>query len=312
MASSDSPSSPSSGNAGVWPWAAMALAPLFFSTNLVFGRSLADEMNPFLLAFLRWLLVALLLTPFVWRERDAAIAIIRAHLKLLLLLGFLGMWIAGAVVYLGLQHTTAINGTLIYTTSPVIILLIEAVVFGRMIGRRELAGALIAFCGVALIILKGDISALLQLSFNIGDLLVALAAIAWAAYSVLYRSAPLKAVSNMALFGMVAWAGTLCLAPALPVLAAMGLLVAPEPDSWPRIAGVVFFSSIAAFGLYQYGVRQLGASLAGIFMYLLPPYGVLLAMVTLGERLETYHLAGIAAVLTGIMLATFPVGLFKR
>jgi drug/metabolite transporter (DMT)-like permease len=293
------------------PWLAVAAAPLFFSTNLVFGRSLANEMNPFTLAFIRWLCVALLLTPFVVREWASVKSLLQARKRLLLTLGFLGMWIAGAIVYLALHYTTAINGTLIYTTSPIFILLIEAAFFKRRIGAREIFGALLAFFGVAIIVLKDDISALSTFSFNPGDMLIALAAVAWAAYSVLYRDASLRAVSNLALFGLVAWAGTLILFPALPILAVMGQLEAPPLDAISRIIGLVFLSSLAAFGLYQFGVRALGPSLTGIFMYLLPAYGVLLAVLVLGEPFEGFHLIGIATVIFGVVLATFPAELAR-
>jgi drug/metabolite transporter (DMT)-like permease len=293
------------------PWLAVASAPLFFSTNLVFGRSLADEINPFLLAFTRWFCVAVLLTPFVLDEWGSVKSLLATQKRLLMTLGFLGMWIAGAIVYLGLQYTTAINGTLIYTTSPLFILLLEALFFGRRIGLRAIIGSLLAFFGVAFIVLKGDVASLSALSLNPGDMLIALAALCWAAYSVLYRNQALRAVSNLALFGVVAWAGTVILFPALPVLAFMGELQVPAGDALSRIIGLVFLSSLAAFGLYQYGVRALGPSLTGIFMYLLPAYGVLLAVLVLGEPLELFHLVGIATVIFGVTLATFPAEFAK-
>jgi drug/metabolite transporter (DMT)-like permease len=290
----------------------MCSAPLFFSTNLVFGRSLADEMDPFVLAFIRWLLVAIFLSPFVIREREKAKHLITTHWRLLLILGFLGMWVSGAIVYLALQHTTAINGALIYTTSPVIILMIEALFSGRRIGGREILGATVAFFGVALIVLRGNLAALIALEFNVGDVLIGLAAVSWAIYSVLYRKPVLKNLSNLALFGIIAWAGSITLLPAVLFVCIDSRLVLPGSDTFLRIAGLVFFASIAAFGLFQYGVRSFGPSLSGLFMYLMPVYGMGLALFFLGETMETFHIYGTAAVLAGIILATFPVGLLKR
>lgn len=286
------------------PWLAFLAAPMFFSTNLIFGRSLAGDIDPFLLALIRWSCVALLLTPFLWAERGMARRVAAAHPVRLLTLGFLGMWMAGAIVYLALRHTSAINANLIYTTSPLMIILIEAAFFGRAIARRELAGVLIAFVGVAIIILKGDVSALAALRFNAGDVLIALAALTWAAYSVLQREPGIKRLSNLGLFAIIAWAGVLTLLPAVPVLAWTGALRVPPPETWPRIAGLVLLSSLAAFSLFQFAVRRLGASTAGLSLYLMPVFGVGLAWAALGERLEPYHLAGIAAVVAGIILAT--------
>lgn len=290
----------------------MLVTPLFFSTNLIFGRFVVDEVAPFTLAFLRWSSVAIALAPFLLRERGAAAAVLRGSAALVVLLGFLGMWICGALVYLALDMTTATNGTLIYTTSPVIILLIEAVFRGRRIGRREAIGSAVAFVGVAVIVLRGDLDALLTLDVNAGDLIFVGTAIAWAVYSILYRSPRLSTLSNLALFSAVAAAGAVTL---LPFAAAELLGGAPMPrtaSAWGGIAGIVVFSSLLAFSGFQFGVRRLGPSAAGVFMYLLPPYGVFLAVAFLGETFHAFHAAGIALVMGGIALATAPAALFRR
>lgn len=290
----------------------MLVTPLFFSTNLIFGRFVVDEVAPFSLAFMRWASVAVALSPFLLREREAAGRVLRADATLVALLGILGMWICGALVYLALDMTTATNGTLIYTTSPVIILLIEAVFRGRLIGRREAIGSVVAFVGVAVIVLRGDLDALLTLDVNAGDLIFVGTAIAWAVYSILYRSPRLAPLSNLALFSAVAGAGALSL---LPFAASEFLLGQPMPrtaTAWGGIGGIVVFSSLLAFSGFQYGVRRLGPSAAGVFMYLLPPYGVFLAVAFLGEEFHAFHAAGIALVMGGIALATAPAALFRR
>jgi drug/metabolite transporter (DMT)-like permease len=285
----------------------MLLAPLFFSSNLVFGRGTIGEVSPFMLAFLRWLAVAAALSPFMLRERTAIGDVLRQRWQLLVVLAFLGMWLCGGGVYLALQWTTATNGTLIYTTSPVIILLLEALFRGRRIGLREGVGSLIAFIGIATIVLRGEPLALFSLDLNVGDLLFVAAAIAWAAYSILYRAPDLQRLSTAALLGLLAAIGALLLLPAA-VLEWIGEAALPSTGSaWGGIAGIVVFASLLAFSGFQFGLRHLGASLTGVFMYLMPPYGVMLAVLFLGERLEAFHVAGIALVMAGIVLATFPV-----
>ncbi|MGE0499775.1 MAG: DMT family transporter [Rhizobiaceae bacterium] len=287
--------------------AVMLLAPLMFSTNLIFGKSAVEEIAPFTLAFVRWALVAAILAPLLARERVALASLLRRDWPLVVLLGFLGMWICGALVYVAIAHTSATNGTLIYTTSPAIIILLEAALSGRRIGAREAVGCVIAFLGVAVIVLRGDASALLRLEFNIGDLLFVASAFAWAVYSILYRSSRLATLSTPALLGIVAAAGALIV---LPFAAWEFIAGDPMPvtaSAWQGIAGIVIVASLLAFSAFQFGVRVLGPSVAGIFMYLLPPYGVLLAATVLGEAFETYHALGIALVLGGIVLATFPL-----
>ncbi len=290
----------------------MLVSPLFFSSNMVFGRSVVEEVAPFTLAFLRWCAVSLALAPFLYRDRRAAAQVATRHWGQVVLLGVLGMWICGGMVYLALQHTTATNGTLIYTTSPVQIIIIEALFFGRRIGWREGIGSAIAFFGVAVIVLRGDPAALAGLDFNIGDLIFVGAALSWALYSIFYRSSDLQRLSNLALLCLVALSGAVLLAPAALLEWASGASLPATSNAWAGIAGIVVFSSLLAFSTFQYGVRRLGASPAGIFMYLLPVYGVGLAVLFLGEELALFHFAGIALVMGGIVLATFPLAWLRE
>ena len=78
---------------------------------------------------------------------------LRAQGRLVALLGFLGMFVCGGVVYLALHSTTATNATLIYTSSNVMILILEWLFRGRPIGLRELVGTALAFAGVAVVAL---------------------------------------------------------------------------------------------------------------------------------------------------------------
>ena len=290
----------------------MVVTPLFFSTNLVFGRGVIGEVSPFTLAFLRWLAVAAALSPFMALDRAALRQVLARNAGLVLLLAFLGMWICGGIVYLGLQWTTATNGTLIMTSSPVIILLMEAVFAGRRIGAREALGAAVAFLGIAVIVLRGEPSALLSLSFNAGDLLLVSGAVAWSLYSILFRSPDLKQASNAAMLGLLAAAGAAMLLPVALYEWASGGRMPVTADAWSGIAGIVAYSSLLAFSGYQFGVRQLGPTLASVFMYLMPAYGVLLAVLLLGEKLMPFHLAGIALVMGGVVLATFPAAWLRQ
>ena len=283
----------------------MLVAPLFFSTNLIFGRLAIPEVAPFTLAFLRWLGAGLLLLPWVLAARGPAFQLIKNHSGYWLLLGFLGMWLCGGGVYVALQYTTATNATLIYTTSPLIILIIERLFYGRPIKRRELAGIIIGFLGVAIIVMRGNMAALIALDFNIGDLLIVGAAIAWAAYSVLLRARPVDGLGTMASFGLYAASGTLLLAPMAAWEYFSGQRMPVTMTAWSGIAGIIFFASLLAFSGFQYGIARLGASTAGAFMYLMPPYGVALAVFILGEPFERYHMVGIVTVLAGLILATF-------
>ena len=70
------------------------------------------------------------------------------------------------------------------------------------------------------------------------------------------------------------------------------------------LVGVALFSSVLAYIFWNRGVEQVGASVAGLFVHLMPVFGTLLAWLFLGERLRAYHVVGIAFILTGIYVTS--------
>lgn len=290
----------------------LLFSPLFFSSNILFGKVVIANVEPWTLAFVRWGLVSLILFPFVARDlfkNGRQLLRLGATLGLM---GFLGMWICGAIVYYALRETSATNAILIYLSSPVIIIIIEASVHGRRVTIREIGGIVLAVIGVLEILLRGDIQNLISLAFNIGDLAMVFAAAAWAVYSVLFKSDVMAGFSNVLLLCLFSAMGALMLAP-FAAFEMIHIAVLPLDFSvWLNILGIIFSSSIVAFLGFQHAVRFAGPAIAGIFMYLLPVYGVGLAVLLLGEKFEIFHLIGILTILGGVMLATFPTDLIRR
>lgn len=301
MAASQNISSPR-----LFDWILFLLAPLFFSSNLIFGRGITGEVGPFTTALLRWLGAAVLMSPFIWQERRACLSFVRQHTALWLTLGILGMGICGGVVYWALTLTTASNATLIYTTSSLFIILFQWLFQKRAITRLELLGMVIAFSGVVAIVLKGHPEALLSLSFNIGDLAILVAAIAFAAYSLLLRRPSVREMPPLPLFALLALSGAMVLIPAGVVEMASGGLLPDTMTEFAKLAGIILFASLAAFYCFQHAVQVFGPGIAGMTLYLMPPMSILMAVVFLGEHFERYHAVGIVLVTGGLMLATAP------
>ena len=191
----------------------LAFMPLFFSTNIIFGTVAVASVEPWTLAFIRWFSCALILFPFVAPAIAEHIEVFKKQWKRLALLGFLGMWICGALVYLALKYTSATNGTLIYTSSPVLIIFLEWAFRGRKVGMREFVGIAIAMLGVLIIIFRGSAEIFMSLNFNYGDLLFVLSAISWSVYSVLLKTPDFDTVPTFSLFAVIAFMGALTLAP---------------------------------------------------------------------------------------------------
>lgn len=240
------------------------------------------------------------------------VRVYKTNKALSLFCGFLAFWICGGMVYFALHYTSATNGILIYTTPPILILAIEAIWRGRNITKREIIGILVALVGAGIIIANGKFENLTSLQFNTGDLIFVLAAVSWAIYSVLLKSQNYSTLNTLPLLTLLSICGTIILAPfALYETVYIGEL--PTTSSqWLLIMGIVLLSSIGAFLSFQYGIKILGASIAGIFMFLLAPWGLFFAWAFLGETLETFHIKGTIFILSGIIIATLPLKLFRK
>jgi len=294
-------------------FAILAVMPLMFSSNLVIGRAAIETMPPAALAFWRWLLAFLVLLPFVaprlYRHRHALLD----ALPHLVMLAFLGTVICGTFVYVSLTFTTATNATLIYTTPPIFIILLERVFRGRPLSLLESTGVMAAILGVGVIVTRGDPFALAALQFNPGDLGILAAAISWAIYSVMVRTPRLAALPTAVVFTAIAGIGALLILPSWLFAVPGAVLIPPDAGAWSSVLGLALVASVLAFSAYQLGVKEIGPSMTGIFLYLLPPYGVGMSVIFLGERLSAYHLIGFVVIMAGILLATLPkTEIFKR
>lgn len=290
---------------------ALAVMPFLFSTNIVLGRAAVAEVEPFTLAFLRWAIASLILWALaaegLRRHRDA----ILGQWRLLAVLAFMMMVIGGGGVYYALKYTSATNGTLIFTTASVVIVLLDWLFRGTPITGLRIAGIVLGLGGVGVIVTKGSLAALTSLQFNAGDLIIALAMLCWSIYSIVLKRPSLQALPTIPLFAAIATMGALVSAPFAVVEIAVTGHFPTGLKAWASVLGLAVFASVAAFSAYQYGLRVLGPSIAGMFIYLFPPAGVLMAVVFLGEVPQAFHFAGFVLILVGLILATAPIEALK-
>ena len=290
-----------------WGAAALFLATsALLASNALLGRAAAETVPPVALAFWRWCVAFLIVLPFALPGLIAHRRRIAEIWPRLLLLGGLAMGVCGANVYIGLELTTATNTGLIYATSPVMIVLISAVMGLERVGRRQAAGIVLAFVGVGVILAQADLARLAALEINEGDLWILTGAVAWAAFTLLLRHWRLG-LPTLTLFAANAAAGVIVLAPAY----AWESLVAGRPaafnaDTVAAVAAVALFASVLSFLAYQQTVKTVGPVRAGAALYVMPLWTAALGALWLGEALREYHLLGAALVLPGVVLANWP------
>jgi drug/metabolite transporter (DMT)-like permease len=202
-------------------------------------------------------------------------------------------------MFTGLNYTTAINAGLILALMPIITMVFARFLLGERIGLWPAIGSLIAGAGMATIVLRGDLQALVRLDLNPGELLIVGAAICFALYTVFLRKAKFDF-------------------PRLPLLVLLlgGALVTALPFYlWEvlhdertalNFKGVLGLAYIAGPGgalmyyLFNRSIEALGG--AGVFLYLQTVFVAIFAYFFLGEHLLPYHFVGAAFILVGVVL----------
>jgi len=292
------------GRTRLWdqPWFLLLPAPLFWSGNFVLGRAVADAVPPVALAFWRWTLGALILLPFALPYLRHDLRIMRQHWKIVVLLTVPGIAIFNTFAYIGLAHTTALNGVMIQSAMPVMIVAISFFLFRDTVTPVQALGIAVSLTGALTLVSRGDLGALANLRFNVGDLWILAAVTAYAGYTALLRRRP--NVHGFSFIVVTFLLGALML---LPFMLWEGLSGRPLQINLTSVAAIGYvavFPSILAYITFNRAVLLLGANRTGLSIHLIPVFGSILAMLFLGERPQWFHAAGIALIATGVVLAT--------
>lgn len=287
----------------VWsrPYMLLTFTALFWAGNSIVGRAARDLMPPVALAFWRWLLALLVLLPFAlpYLRRDWSTLL--ANWKWMLVLGALGIGTFNTLLYTGLQTTTAVNGLLLQSLQPALILTLGALVFAENVRLPQITGICLSISGALMIVLRGDLSALIGLEFNSGDLVICMAVVVWSFYSVLLRKRP--TVHPLSFLAVTFMIGIAVIAPFYLAEIASGRLIESRPESWLAVGYVCLFPSLIAYLFFNRGVELLGSATAGLYLNIMPVIGALLAVTILGEPLRWFHLAGMGLIGAGIVSA---------
>lgn len=285
------------------PYLLLTLAPLFWACNWIVGRGVASDIPPLAMTFFRWFVAVLILAPFAWPHLRREWPIVRANWKTMIFLGAIGVGTHNALAYIGLNFTTATNGVILNSFIPVMIIALSWVFLGERLSGVQLMGVMVSLAGVLTILSQGSLAALASLKLNIGDIFVILSMMMWSIYTICLKWRP-AGLHMLTFLFVLACVGDLCVLPLFLGEMAFGRHMSVTFTNIAALFIVGLFSSVLAYIFWNRGVELVGASVAGLFVHLLPVFGVVLAWIFLDERLAPFHIAGIALILTGIWITS--------
>jgi drug/metabolite transporter (DMT)-like permease len=284
------------------PYLLLSLTSLFWAGNIVLARHVGAHVPPLTLSCIRWIGSFILLWPFAKPHLRKDWPALRARWPLLLVLSATGFAINNALSYWGLQYTQALNALLIQSSGPLFVALWSLALFGVRLTAFQLAGILTSLLGVLTILLRGDFKALAGIRFNIGDLMVAGALLAFGLYSALMPRRPVT--HQLSLIACTTGCGAILLLPFSLWEYASGVTLKLDLLSLATLAYAMIFPSALAYLFFNRGIALIGPNRAAPFFHLMPVFGSVLAIVLLGEEPRLFHLVGYLLVLGGVIIAS--------
>lgn len=283
----------------------LIIVPFMWSTNFVLGKILVRGIPPLTLSAIRFtvatLLLAILLQYYEKKRRTPE----RRQYLLLLIMGVTGILGFNYLLYSGLRYTTSTNSAIINAFYPAITTILSGIFIKEQFNNSKLFGLVFSLAGVLLITTHGSLEELFKLRFNLGDILVFLAAASWAVYSitgkfVMGHVSPLLATTYSCFFGLI------FLYPAMFLELSEGT---PVSFSWQAVVAIIYLGVMAVLAqfLWNRGVQEIGPDKTAYYYNLMPLFTAILASLFLGEEIHWYHLIGGAMVLLGVFLGSMKV-----
>jgi drug/metabolite transporter (DMT)-like permease len=306
QASAVSAANRSSISLGIYSFA--VISPLLWAGNFAIGRVLHQAVPPLTLNCLRWLTALIILLPLFGRSAWRARKELTQKWKAVGLLALTGVMGFNSVLYFGLRQTTALSASMIFSTTPMIILLMASFIDRASVSFVQLGGVMISVGG-ALLVLGGNFSQFGLGVFLQGDMVVVLACFIWACYCVLIKTCRFNADGGavilasviMGLVFQIPLSGAEILVFGLPQI---------EPSSLLAVAYLGIGAAAIAFLIWQRAVKDLGPARCGVFLNLIPVFAAVIAVIFLRETMHLHHLLGGICVALGIALAQNNASIF--
>jgi drug/metabolite transporter (DMT)-like permease len=279
----------------------LVITTLGWSANSVVGKFSVGHVGPLTLTLARWCVALTVIVAISVPQLKADWPKLKSNWLLLFAFGAIGFTAFNAMLYSALRHTSAINVVIEQAAIPGLIFVGNYILFRIRLGAGQIIGYAITLTGVAITASNGSLQTLLHLDLNIGDLMMLIACLVYAIYTIGLRYKPdvhWKSLMTASALG--------ALIASIPLFAwevSAPTFAAPDMIGWTVILFTGLVPSLISQILYVRGVELIGPNRASLFINTIPVFGTLLAVIFLRESLQGFHFVALALVITGIAIA---------
>jgi drug/metabolite transporter (DMT)-like permease len=271
-------------------------AMTIWGATYVVTKSALDGLGPFTVLFARLAIGLAALVPFAWRQGYRPSLSLR---KEFVLFGLTGMVLHLGLEIVGLQFTSASSAALIIATAPALTVGFSVLFLKERLSTMQGVGIAVSILGVVLIT-GAQSSAGYPLGW-LGNLFVFGGVVVWGIYTVQGRK---MSTNHSWLVATTAATGAAALLVA-PIAAGEMIVTGPPSVTIGGVLAVLYLgvgASAVAFGLWNLALRDVGGSVAGPYISLVPAIGVVLALLV-GESLTVPQVIGGVTVAVGVWLS---------
>lgn len=291
-------------NANFKAYLMLTLCAFFWSGNFIVGKfATFYQVPPLTLNFFRWLIVWIILIPFTAKDILINIKIIKQKFYSILLMSITSISIFNSVVYYSLNFTQVLNGALMISTIPVLIIFISFIFRVEKINLNQVLGLILSITGVVIIITQLEFSRLIHLDLNKGDLWLLVAMLSWAIYSTMLKTHK-TGLNYLTFISVIVTLGLIFLLPQFLFEFNNQELIKFNFAFVFIISYVVLFAGLGAYIFWNKAVLIVGPSRAGIFLHLMPVFSSFMAIFLLNEKFMNFHIFGAIAIVLGIYLSS--------
>ena len=281
--------------------AKLVLMGVLWATSYPLGRYLAEYEAPQAPVAVRTFIGFAFLWAIARRRPETRIPFTPAVIAQLLVLGFCGFCVHNFLLFEALEHTQANTGAVINGAIPVVVMVLDFLIFRRRIARWSVAGVAASFAGTLLVVTHGDPGALLAGRIGYGELLFLVAITGWAVYTIVARPL-LERYPTITVTAYACLAGGILMLPPLVWNLDNAIAMLSNPTVVALLVAQGFLTIGLGFLWFYEGVKALGPLNASVYINLTPIFGIVLAAVTIGEVPDAPLLTGAALVVGGLML----------
>lgn len=278
------------------------LACILWSGNFVVARGVHEWMHPIGFAFWRWTIAFIVILPLAAKHYKTNIVYFKQNRKVYIAMGVIGVGVFNTLVYESAKHTSANNVALLAATSPIWTLFLAGLLKIDTLTRNKIIGLIVAFSGALVIVTKGDVAQLLEMEFNVGDLMMFIASWLWAIYSLLLKFKH-KDMNGFFLMSLIIFFG-LCVLTPLYALEISQIGYTPfSMDALYAYLYVAIGASVLAWWFFNQSVFMIGPVRTSLIYYTMPIFSGIMSIMFLGEHFYKYHVIGFMLVLSGIVIS---------